>query len=104
MKEYFYRYVYQHNETGRIYTKIYSLSEIEKGIQNKKGYSLIARNKCIESKDENKNDLFEGDIVKFEHYDNMEWTDNDEMIFPVNAQISEIKEKGVISGDFYEDG
>jgi len=69
MREIKFSYMYQHEETGRWIDLIYTLDEIENGnvardIELVPRFQLIARRQCIEIKDTDAVEIYEGDIVK----------------------------------------
>ncbi len=80
MREIKFRYIYQHQETGRIMSKIYSLDDIEQGIvkQNQRGYWIvIARDQFTGLIDKHGTDIYEGDIVRYAdtEYPDQSYTD-----------------------------
>jgi uncharacterized phage protein (TIGR01671 family) len=47
-------------------------------------------------------EIYEGDIVRFEYYDEMIVNDNDVQKYSEDAQITKVQSRGVIKGDFEE--
>lgn len=60
----------------------------------------VTPERMVYSKDMKSVPIFEGDIVKFDHYDNMEYDEDDNLIFTDTAQFSSVGEDGEVSGDF----
>jgi hypothetical protein len=58
-----FRYVYQHEETGRIVAKIYSLEEIEYKDLYLARHNIIARNLFTQLCDKNNKEIYHKDIL-----------------------------------------
>jgi len=108
MREVKFRYVFKNTKTGKILYRFYSLDDLEivkmPSLCEQHGSELISRDQFIGSQDINEKDIHNGDIVKFEHYDNLTMDDNGNNIFSEDAQISIIEEKGIFQGDFADWG
>lgn len=62
-----FRYTYQHQDTGRIVSKHYTIHEIEQGqIMIYPEWVIIARDRFIGLVDKNDNDIYENDILKYD--------------------------------------
>lgn len=65
MREIKFSYIYQHDETGRIVNKKYSIEDIEHFEFNAemKGYTLVERRQFTGVKDKNEEDIYGGDVI-----------------------------------------
>ena len=69
MREIKFRYIYQHEETGRITTRIFDFETISKGhafISISKGYPVVAKNQFTGLHDKNATPIYEGDILQID--------------------------------------
>lgn len=69
MKELLFNYIFQHEETGRMFSKVYSLEEIEDGAVLKdkidlKRHTIVARRLCSTVQDMSGYYIYEGDILE----------------------------------------
>ena len=74
-------------------------------------YYVDAKTVCQftgEKDTKNGKEIYKGDLIKIEHFDDMDWIDDDELgeynVFSKNAQICEIKDRGIIEGEFQDFG
>jgi hypothetical protein len=68
MEEIKYRYMYQHEETGRVTSRIYNIEQIENGFTvcggDLAGYFVFVRNLFCGRMDKKGNRIFENDLIR----------------------------------------